>query len=342
MLSYRESLTKIGIPKTASVSYRSFFSRPASLRQAIASMDAPATQQWSQVSDIFRDDDWTDEAQGVAWDGSHWIFSTNANQAKPGHNDKAIYVFKGGESLGDGNWVSMLKYKDVPHPVSGTTENDDHWGQLCFFQGLVYVAHFWTGGPKDTANVVVFNDTNGMLSFSKWVELEKPTSWDGVRHERAEFQAINPWDGMLYTCFGSGNIDEFFIHDRNTGKWTGRSLKLHPPVKFVQGACFSPNGHLYIATNAKLPGDGKYQTIWYYSALNGHRFGVIPVLAEQSEDQDPNVDSLDQELEGICFANVGVSGGQGAQIHAVLLENINLALDNIFFKSFAAPVPAVV
>lgn len=333
MPSYRANLMKIGIPMTASVSYRSFDSRPKSLRTAIASMEAPPGNQWSQVSDIFRDDDWTDEVQGVAWDGSHWIFSANANQTKPGHNDKAIYAFKGGATLGDGNWVSMLKYKDVPHPVSGATESDDHWGQLCYFEGSVYVAHFWVeGAPKHSANVVVFKDTNGVLSFSKWIELEEPTSPSDHRHQRAEFQAINPWDGMLYTCFGSGSIHEFFIHDRNSGAWTGKVLKLDPPVTQVQGAAFSPTGHLYIATSAKLLSDSRYQTIWYYSALNGHRFGVVPVLAEED----------DQELEGICFASVSVSGGLGAQIHAVLLENRLPALDNIFFKSFASTVPSVV
>lgn len=284
MISYRESLTKIGIPKTASVSYQAFVSRPNSLRQAIRSMSAPTTQQWSQVSDIFRDDDWTDEVQGVAWDGANWIFSANANQAKPGAEDKAIYVFKGGTPLGDGNWISRVKFKNVPHPIAGTKESDDHWGQVTFFDGSVYVAYFWAGGQKDTASVIRFKDNNGTLQFSKWIELEKPTGPDN-RHERAEFQAINPWDGMIYTCFGLGTIGEFFIHDRETGAWSRRSLKLNPPVTKVQGACFSPNGHLYIASNAKLPGDSDYRTIWYYSALNGHRFGVIPVLALEDKQE---------------------------------------------------------
>jgi hypothetical protein len=60
--------------------------------------------------------------------------------------------------------------------------------------------------------------------------------------------------------------------------------------------------------------------------------GVIPVLAEED----------DQELEGVCFAGVTASGGLGAQIHAVLLENRDAALDNIFFKSFGSAVPKVV
>ncbi len=345
MVSYRASLTNIGIPTTAVVSYKGFASRPRSLRQAIRSMHAPASNSWTQVADIFRDDFWTDEVQGVAWDGAHWIFSANANQSKPGHEDKAIYVFKGGETLSDGNWVSRVKYKDVPHPIAGTTESDDHWGQLTFFDGRVYVAHFWTGGQTELANVVVFKDNNGVLAFEDWIELEKPTSPTDHRTERAEFQGINPWDGKFYTCFGGGDIHEFFIHERegpNAGQWTGRAITLGLPVRFVQGACFSANGHLYIATNAKLPGDPKYQTIWYYAALNGHRFGVIPVLAEESEDDDPAVDSLSQELEGICFANVTTPGGQGAQIHAVLLENELTALDDIFFKSFASSAPDLV
>lgn len=325
MPSYRASLAKIGVAPTARVSYLGFASRPKSLRAAIASMDFPSSQSWSQVSDIFRDDDWTDEVQGVAWDGSRWIFSANANQLKPGHNDKAIYVFEGGKTLADGNWLSRLNFKDVPHPASGTTESDDHWGQVCFFDGLVHISHFWNS-PKHGASVFVFKDKNGVLQFSRWIELDEPASPTDGRHEKAEFQAINPWDGALYTCFGSGDIHEFFIHDPNSGKWTGKTLKFDAPVTQVQGACFSPNGHLYIASNRRFPTDTRYQTIWYYSALNGHRLGAIPVLAEED----------DQELEGICFADVSVPDGRRAQIHAVLLENRNVALDNLFFKSFAS------
>lgn len=127
MVSYPTGLAKIGVPKTASVSYRGFDSRPLSLKQALASMDAPTSSSWSQVSDIFRDDSWTDEIQGVAC--SHWIFSANAAQAKPGHNDKAIYVFKGGQSLGDNKWVSMLK----PYGVVFRFMLDRCRGEKCLF-----------------------------------------------------------------------------------------------------------------------------------------------------------------------------------------------------------------
>ena len=334
-ISMRAGLKNIGEPKSGKAipAFPSgFCSAPKSLRQAIQSMHAPTSQDWSQVSDIFRDDSWTDEVQGVAWDGSHWIFSANANQLKPGANDKAIYVFKGGQSLGDDKWLSMIKYKKVPHPIGGTKESDDHWGQLCYYDGFVYVSHFWANGPKKgISNVVVFKNNDGFLNFHKWIELERPKSPTDGRQEKAEFQAINPWDGPLYTCFGSGTIHEFFMHDID-GHYTGKTIKFDVPVTEVQGACFSPKGHLYVSTNAKLPGDPHRQTIWYYSALNGHRLGVIPVLAQEDN----------QELEGICYGQVSFSGGKTAQIHAILLENPLLALDNIFFKSFSSAKPDLV
>ena len=126
-------------------------------------------------------------------------------------------------------------------------------------------------------------------------------------------------------------IYEFFKHDIDTGKFTGRTIKFSEPMTKVQGACFSPNGHLYIASNTSLPGNKRYQIISYYSALNGYLLGRISVLAEEG--------MPDQELEGIAFANVSFANGKTAQIYAVLLENRDAALDNIFFKSFSSGRP---
>jgi hypothetical protein len=176
-ISMRAGLKKIGEPKSGKpipAFPSGFYSAPKSLRQAIQSMYAPASQDWSQVSDIFRNDSWTDEVQGVAWDGAHWIFSANANQSKPFVNDKAIYVFKGGQSLGDDKWLSIVKYKDVPHPIGGTKESDDHWGQISYYKGFVYVSHFWADGPaKGGSNVVVFKDMDGFLQYVRWIKLDQ-------------------------------------------------------------------------------------------------------------------------------------------------------------------------
>lgn len=347
-ISYRKGLAKIGIGSDTAVRYNQFHSKPQSLRQAIRAMDAPSSQKWLQRSDIFLDEDWTDEVQGVAWNGTHWIFSANARQAKPDSEDKALYVFKGGKKFGDGDWVRRVRYLTVPHDIKSDilpeleieiTESDSHYGQLTYHNGFIYVSHFWENGPlTGQANVIKFKSEGPELVFEKWIKLDRPKSPTNGKEAMAEFQGIDPWNGMYYTCFGGPEpVFEFFQHDPEDGKFTGETLKLSVPVSRVQGACFSPNGHLYIASNAKLPGDERFQTIWYYSVLNGQQMGVIPILAEQFIE-----DNLIQELEGICYADVAVANGQRAQIHAVLLENRWSALDNIFFKSFSSDKQEVV
>jgi hypothetical protein len=351
MISLRQYLPRIGIYLDMPFSYRSFYSRPNSLRQAIRWMDAP--QNWAQVSDVFRDDFWTDEVQGVAWDGANWIFSCNANQKKPGANDKALYVFQGGQPLGDDNWLCRLAYKDVPQPSPAThAEGDDHWGQLTWYNGFLYVSHFWGEGPgKGRTNVVVFRDSGGVLAYDRWVQLKPVQPSEGGGWFYPEFQGINPWDGLFYTCRGGPNPREFYLHEPEFGRWKDKrvlkfaggenqaihvaedsaSLVVDLPSD-VQGACFSPNGHIYVACDARLRANTNCKAIACFSALNGHLMGIIPVLAEDNG----------QELEGICHGNVSWADGRVAQVHAILLENRDVALDNIFLKSFAADRPEVV
>jgi len=102
-------------------------------------LDSP--QAWNQLSSIHLDEHWTDEVQGVAQDGSHWLFSCNAQTKKPGHKMKSVYVFDHGQSLKDNHWKSQLVYqRQVAFPIPGTCEEDSHWGQLCCLDGYVYVA----------------------------------------------------------------------------------------------------------------------------------------------------------------------------------------------------------
>lgn len=331
MLSYRASLAKIGIPSHASVSYRACASSPPSLRQAIRSVEAPTA--WNQLHEVFVDESWTQKCNGVVVSGEHWIFSSNgsANPLAPEPTAKGLYVFKVGGTLRDDDIVSKFVLED--HHIPGGV---GHVGQLSIHNGTIYLSHFNGLG----AQVVVFQDNNGSLELVNAIQLDRPRKDQTVdgRDDLVEFQAVNPWDGMFYTSFGSGTIHEFFMHHPATGKFTGRSLRFDIPILDpddffpVQGACFSPNGHLYVASNMKLPSDPKFQTIWYYSALNGHQLGVIPVLAEES----------DQELEGICYADMVTPGGHQVQIHAVLLETRTVAKDNIFLKSFSALEPDVV
>ena len=370
--SLREGLATIGFEPGAAFSLRDdLVSSPGSLRAVLRATLVPTN--WRQVTDIkladSQDQYWTDEVQGIAWDGANWIFCCNANQSKPGVNDKSLYVFRGGTKLHDGNWISSVRLIDVDHPyvdeqtwVSWWTkyqivpppppyfkESWEHWGQLDFHDGRLYVAHFWTEGPlSGRKSVVVFRDDAGHLTLDSWIRIGEVQPSDGSGAFTPEFQAVNPWDGLIYTSHGSENPGEFYLHHPyghpRAGEWTGRVLRftggkallgrLEIPGGLVpldlpsnvQGACFSPNGHLYVSCNARIADRYDHMAIGVFSALNGHFLGVIPVLAKEGK----------QEMEGVCYANVNAGGGHTTQIHGVLLENETAAIDDIYVKGFSA------
>jgi hypothetical protein len=344
VFSYRAGLATIGVSAGASVSYRAFASRPPSLRQAIRSMAAPGG--WSQVDDLHLDEDWTQGCQGVVFDGARWIFSSNgsANPAALDVTPKALFLFDADGPLDDDHVVGTFRLG--PHIPA-----IDHVGQLCIDDDHIYVSHF----NDKSSHVIVIKNNHGTLEYVDRIEvwregsaLELPKHPTTHQTNRLEFQAVNPWDKNFYTSFGAAPVDQFFSHDPKTGAWTGKSITLDVPIKPVlpfliggildpheypvQGAVFSPNGHLYVASNVRFTKDLNYQTIWCYSALNGHLFEVIPVLAEESN----------QELEGICYADRSWPDGRRAQLWAVLLENIVVAKDNLFFKAFGATEPDLV
>lgn len=334
METLRDALERIGIDRNAPFSIRDDLqSFPPSLRQLMAATQNPG--EWRQVNEVSRDQVWTDEVQGVAHDGEHWIFCCNANQGKPGTRDKALYHFPNGSTLKDGGWSHELVFwRDVPSPIAAK-ESNHHWGQPAFFNGQVFISHFWQDAdPVAGHHVVVLDNNGGAPTLNRWIELLPITS--GGRTDRPEFQAINPWDGQLYSSFGGGDlVSEFFIHDMADGKWTGKSFKFQEPLPCnIQGACFSGNGHLFVVVDQyyNYPPDDANKFIFCYSALNGKFLSSIAVLAELSY----------QELEGICVAHASWPDGRQAQVHAVLLENHDVAKDNLFFKSFCADVPSAV
>lgn len=350
MISLKENLKKIGLPKGTSFSYKTdFVSYPNSLRQAIRSMDAPKTSDWVE-NDNNKETKraWTKECQGVAWDGNYWIFSNNSQ--------KQLYVFNGG--IDDENIIFQKNITEVlPSEFRWDQEGTNlelyypdlepgglnHFGQLCFYNGYIYVSHY----NDPNSHIFVFKDNNGVLEYERTITLEIPTSPIDGRTQKAEFQAINPWDGKAYTCFGDGFIDVLFIHYLNneSGKKAGelvrdeygknKTLNLEIPCLTVQGAAFSANGHIYIACDTRLGEAEDTRFIRCYSALNGHYFGDITVPAASSW----------HEQEGICYADLTFNDGHRAQIFSVLLNNIHesgFASPSIWFKHFCASNPDIV
>jgi hypothetical protein len=334
MLSLRESLPNIGINLGTPVSYRSSFaSRPASLRQAIRSMDAPRNWQYVRTKNYY-DEDWTEACQGVAFDGVRWIFSCNKSGNPLLDSPAALYVFNAGTTLTDAHAHRIL----MPRPDNVDPSWECHSGQITYFDGKLYVAYYYHMPMASTtkwSGVIVLRDDGGNLSFERYIPLmcleNSPST--GKPCVNFEFQGINPWNGQLLTCNCDGAfVNEFYFHDPLTGNSTG-ILPLKYPCIAVQGACCSPNGHMYVSVDRFFRGwEKKTKWIFVYSLLNGALMNKIQVGSEND----------DQELEGLCYADVSWPDGRKAQIHLVVLDNVLVARDNLWFRSFSADQPEVV
>jgi hypothetical protein len=302
-------------------------------------MTPPPIGQWTLVEpEKHLDETWTEECQGLACDGIRVYFSSHLTDAartwKLGAPESAVHVFKLPSKYHDEDIEHSFYLKDL---VSAEFQLD-HVGQICLFGHYLYISHF----NADGSQIIKLRVADGIITFDKWISLTTndpstmPISHSG-RQGRVEFQAINPWNSCMYTCFGDGDIDELFCHDLE-GHWLGKgeSIQLSPAVRAVQGACFSPNGHIYISCNDPLGLNPEYAAISCHYALNGVQFDIIPVLAESKSHP------ID-ELEGLCYAGLKRLSGQRMQIHVVLLEcTQTAALDNIFLKSFSSPIPDLV
>jgi hypothetical protein len=355
MISYRSQLKKIGILPGTPVSYRNFISRPASFRQALRSMDAPATDSWTQVQDLNRaHQNWVDEVQGVTWDGANWIFSCNSAQLKPYSLDKSLFVFEGGSKLYDSEWKQQVVYYKLAHPYS-TDENKNHYGPPIYYNNQVFIGFFFNDKSphKGEKYVLRFDDVNGFLQNPYWIKIQPISNPDKPNEQIIpELVAINPWDGCMYLCLGEVNPKRAFIYDLN-GNYLKRYLtffggenrcaytiltnggivtyKYDMPSN-IQGGCFTPNGHFFISCDIFVVNEGRQKAIAYFSALNGYLMGYVRVLAEESN----------QELEGMCYAAISNGDGKPSQIHAILLENNDVEVDNIFFKSFSTTRPDLI
>lgn len=393
MASLRAGLYAIGEHGDHPPAYPSgFASAPASLAQGIRAMLAnPQMAAWVRVSpETFVDENWSEEAQGITWDGEHFITSSNGSwgQWYPGASPKALYRFRPGQyTFADG---------DIAQRYELGGNDKDHLGDIDYYDGWIYCAI----EPEHGSLPHVLKVTAGTEPFGKWSQrITIHGAKESGQGKSFPWCAVNPWNGLLYSSpfydvkmveeppadddgyvykkveavsfpglpgFGSGppGLDTFYVgrirspkvyaYDPATGAWAGeaRSLTLAHAAVRIQGGCFSPNGHLYLAcdevayvsggeTNESAADDvhlvgvnpsdegkpAKRRTfIQCYSAFNGSYLGRT--FVDTFEDN--------QELEGLCYAPGNVNG-RAVQLHVILLENHKAAKDNVFMKPYAAP-----
>jgi hypothetical protein len=376
-LSFRAGFTAINVSSNTSPSYpSSFASAPQSLAEGIKAMLAnPDMKRWVRANhETFVDHgNWKEECQGITYDGKRFICSSNGsedwviNQKSP----KALYRFRESQY--------SFKDEDIEEiweiPKSGADPNviNYHLGDIDFYNGIIYCAvetRKWSNVQlKYSTPKVIKVDARGKLKFLEEVVIHGTE--DSGQGGGFPWCAINPWNGLLYSSFAGDEapfVTKIYAYDPNTGDWVpDQTIDLQPSAaRRVQGGCFSPNGHLYLACDnireipiANFPGImypggttityteggevidpatpepyGSYPGlrnthIRAFSAFNGAFLGETPVTTLESK----------QELQGLCYAPYIVVD-QEVQIHVILLENEVLeGKDDVYIKPYIAPYP---
>ncbi|MGD2128192.1 MAG: thrombospondin type 3 repeat-containing protein [Lysobacterales bacterium] len=213
--------------------------------------------------------DWSEQAQGVANDGSHWYFTHNElsdhNHVLAGENHfppdglHAYYPPKSAIIKYGKNWRGVGG--DDQGKVQGRTtpqvlydEGVWHWGDLDYYGGYLFVP--FEGEGTVSAVLAVFDPD---LNLVDWKDISE---WQG----KAGWVAVDPVEGTLYSsvstvedgtpflmytldmaAIDNGTPGDFLVGDPQEVKvkdWDGEPID--GKFKYMQGGVFSPWGDLYI------------------------------------------------------------------------------------------------
>ena len=352
-MTYRSRLGEPATAADAVLSYRELFQVPhEGLRRTLDSFRPLTPEEWRVGWEENHEGGWANNCQGVTSDGDHWYISSNAD------GEQAIYKLDGGR-------LRLSKRVEIDDLRVGAL---DHVGDLDVYDGLLYVA---IEGPHGFLTISADLDP-GTARFER-LPADSPQS-GGV-----PWCAVNPWDGLLYSSDfdnrvpppevrtirhhaeprltyedfwerRSGEYGAIYGYDRETFEYV-RTVRLERPVLRIQGGCFSENGHLLLASDAKprlsiagpspKPGSLDYEVsrrgIKVFNAATGAYLGSADVTREYGPDLMV-ARAWYQELEGICIKPDHRRGSTRSDIHLILLENQG-GDDESYFKHYSLPDP---
>jgi hypothetical protein len=242
MISLKSSLEKIGEPEVNQpfkAIPRGFHSFPQSLSTAVNAMNPPLIENWKPAYiDGFYNQEWTQECQGIATDGSFWYIVSNNK------NKRAVYKFSLDFDLI--NFAVCPENKHVGHPAV--------WG------GKVYVPL----EPQDHNENARVWELNTEFSTSDTFDLGYTDKRNPIG--KMPWCAINPWNSSLYSSISDG-VDHVCAYNPSDSFSFEGILEIEgEKVDKVQGGWFTNNGHLYLSSEESV-------NIRGYSVLNGKFLG---------------------------------------------------------------------
>jgi hypothetical protein len=288
-----------------------------SVRKALHAFQDPQVDDWKVHKRQFKNLKWTRRCQGIATDGARWFVTSNSE------------FFPGVYRLSSSMDTVEQRIK-IPRSEAG------HVGDLDVYDERLYVA------LEEPAQIAIFDlDLNLVrpLGARSRTRDNQGHAIDGINGHFA-WCAVDPWnDELLYTSGDNGfrRVERLVAFHRTKGLLTptlrGKStaIELEIGVERVQGACFSPNGKVYVASDGK---DGKHG-IYCFRVADGRLLGRIDFEIHQGVPRQ-------EEAEGITFHPMNIFE-ERTYLHFVLLDKDDLAPpgtgDDVHFKSYAVPDP---
>lgn len=294
------------------------FPQSGSLRAALRAYQDPRVYDWWKVHKRhFKDLKWTRRCQGIATDGTRWFVTSNS-QFFPG-------VYRLSRSM-----------NSVERKVVISRSEAGHVGDLDVYDDHLYVA------LEEPAQIAIFDlDLNLLrpLGARSQTRDNQGRAMDGI-NGHFSWCAVDPWnEELLYTSGNDGfhRVDRLVAFHRTGGlltpTWNGKptTIKLEVAVERVQGACFSPNGKVYVASDGE---EGKHG-IYCFRVADGKFLGRIDFEIHQGVPRQ-------EEAEGITFHPMDIFDRR-TYLHFTLLDKDDLTPpgtgDDVHFKSYEVRDP---
>lgn len=292
-------------------------------------------------------DNWTDNLNGVTHSGEHWFFT----------QEKRLLKFYVTTNLETGR-QNAVAHRGIPGELR--VHGYDHFGDPDYLdldgQGYIFVpVEGGNFGRDEQPRLAVFRDDDE-LAYVGAAPLVSQTESRGTA--RAGWCAISPVDRTLYSSHNLIDrdapvfryavafdrlrddvvsieaVDDFVLR-----RPSGEVVEI---PRYLQGGCFSPRGHLYLA-NGKIDDNEQEGGIRVFDMR-----GVL--IVRSSTYRRPFLYQYDsrflgaaEEPEGLTHWDLDTlppdrqAPGAAGQLHAILLDNDPLSTDEFYLKHYRIP-----
>lgn len=319
-----------------------------SLRQLLASLRWPSRLAPTGANYDFprdREPGWSSDVQGVTHDADTWFIT----------QERVMWMFPVEWSLNDSIYRDIAPMLGGHGSCSGVDrglgiapeladQGYAHLGDCDYWDGRVYIPVENKNGLAPLVVAPRVSRQGALCSPADVAPL--------VGQKEAPWCAVSPLNGLLFSSNFDVDHDGLFVH-RLEPSFGGIKLtvlgrfELRDPsgapisLQRIQGGTFSPQGHLYLVSDAGTQGGllgfdtltGRLMTHLVVDYKPELDFGPVNPAIDIFTDQRPHGR---EELEGVTYWDLedGRAPGILGQIHLLMIDNVGSGADDLYFKHY--------